>query len=179
VPVPVRPGDLFPLLLFQSDRPAYRETRHAPWGEDLPVSPFPYEFQSITDYPPGLYLTETESQNMHPFEDSCKLVLPFPLGDNMSARSSDGAIIGENLPIQGDCVAHAIELTSMDLYQLGHNHFIESHDVQLKHVPRRWAEMVEEGKWEVDAEGVVGGMDMWKEADTENARRIYQLPFRW
>lgn len=99
VPVPVRSGDLFPLLPFQNDRPAYQETRHAPWGEDLPVSPFPYEFQSITDYPAGLYLTETESQDMHPFEDGCKLVLPFALGDNMCALTSDGAIIGENLHV--------------------------------------------------------------------------------
>lgn len=59
----------------------------------------------------------------------------------------------------------------MDLYQLGYNHFIKSHDVQINHVLRRWAEMVEEDRWKVDAEGVLGGMDMWKEADTENAWR--------
>lgn len=179
VPESVRPGDLFPLLLFSSAQPAYRQIRRAPWGEDLPVSPFPYEFQCISEYPGGLYLTETESQGMHPFEDGCKLVLPFPLGANMCARTSDGAIIGENLHVQGDTVAYGIESTSMDLYQLGYNRFIETHDVQLKHVLWRWAGMIETGKWKVDAEGVVGGMETWKEADTESAWQDYQLPLKW
>jgi len=53
------------------------------------------------------------------------------------------------------------------------------HNVQLKYVLWRWAEMVEEGKWEVDADGVIGGMEKWKEADTEEHWQDYQLPMSW
>jgi hypothetical protein len=177
VPVSVRPGDLFPLLLFSSARPAYRETEFR--GEDVLVSPFAYEFQCISDYPAGLYLTETEPQGVHPFEDGCKLVLPYPLGDNKCARTSDNAIVGEIVHAQGDLTHRKVKPTSMSLYQLGYNHFIESHDVQLKHVLWKWADMVKEGKWEVDAQGVVGGMEKWKEADTEDVWQDYRLPLRW
>jgi hypothetical protein len=177
VPISVRPGDLFPFQLFSSAHPAYRETEFR--GEDLLVSPFAYEFQSVSDYPAGLYLTETEPQSTHPFEDGCKLVLPYPLGDNMCARTSDNAIVGENVHAQGDSTHRRVKPTSTGLYQLGYNHFIESHDVQLKHVLWKWADMVKEGKWKVDAEGVVGGMEKWKDADTEDFWQDYQLPLKW
>jgi hypothetical protein len=39
--------------------------------------------------------------------------------------------------------------------------------------------MIEDGKWEVDADGVVGGIEKWEEADTEEHRTDYQLPMSW
>lgn len=53
------------------------------------------------------------------------------------------------------------------------------HEVQLKRVLWRWVEMVEDGKWKVGADGVIGGMEKWKEADTEEHWRDYQLPMSW
>ncbi|CAD0096051.1 unnamed protein product [Aureobasidium mustum] len=179
VPLEEESAELFPLLLFRSTRSAYRETRRAPWGEDIFDSPFPHEFHSITTYPAGLYLTETEPQETHPFEDGCRLVLPFTLGNNACARTSDGALIGEKLHSHGDIDVASIKPKSTELYQLGYNHFIEAHDVQLKHVLWKWVDMVEEGKWKVDAQGVVGGMEKWKEADTEDVWQDYQLLMSW
>lgn len=170
---------LFPLILFSGTSPAYQLHRRAPWGDQMRISPFPRDFDNISSYPAGLYLTETSPTGTHSFEDGCKLVLPFTLGSNMFARLSDGAIIGEPLRSKGEVSAGDIEPQSADLYQLGYNHFIAGHDVQLKYVLGRWVEMIEEGKWEVDEHGIVGGIENWREADTEEHWMDYQLPMSW
>ncbi|KAF2872889.1 hypothetical protein BDV95DRAFT_627726 [Massariosphaeria phaeospora] len=136
---------LYPLLLFSSSHPAHQKTRRAPRGKEIPISLFPRGFDAVSTYPAGLYLTETEPHRTHPFEDACKLVLPFPLGANAFARTSDGALVGESVRGAGENAAAKIEPRSTELYQLGFNHFIAAHDVQLKHVLWKWVEMVEEG----------------------------------
>jgi hypothetical protein len=40
-----------------------------------------------------------------------------------------------------------------------------------------WAERVEMGDWQVDEDGVVGGIDKFKEADTEEHWREYFIPW--
>jgi hypothetical protein len=69
--------------------------------------------------------------------------------------------------------------TSTQLFQLGYNNFINSHNVQLKHILRHWTELVESGKWEIDQDGVAGGMEKWREADTEEHWQDYQLLNSW
>lgn len=170
---------LFPLLLFSSTLPAHQLHRLAPWGDEIRISPFAHHFNNISSYPAGLYLTETSPHDIHPFEDGCKLVLPFTLGSNMLARTSDGAIIGELLRSEGEVSAADIEPHSAELYQMGFNHFIAAHDVQLRYVLGKWVEMIEEGKWEVDEHGVVGGIEKWREADTEEHFIDYMLPMSW
>lgn len=178
-PGQVEPGKLNPLLLFSSTDPAYQETRRTPWGEDMHISPFAFGFDHVSSYPAGLYLTETNPHSTHPFEDGSKFFLPFTLGSNAFARTSDGALIGEDVRRAGDDGAIDIELKSTELYQLGLNHFIASHDAQLRYVLERWAEMVEEGKWQIDQNGVVGSIEKWGEADTEANWSDYQLPMSW
>ena len=170
---------LFPLLLFSSTSSAHQETQWAPWGEQMRISPFARNFSNISSYPAGLYLTETKPYGTHPFEDGSKLVLPFTLGSNGFARTSDGALIGEHVRRAGEDPAAEIGPKSAELYQLGFNHFIAAHDVQLRYVLWKWLEMIEEGKWEVDEHGVVGGVEKWREADTEEHWSDYQLPMSW
>ena len=79
----------------------------------------------------------------------------------------------------GDDGAIDIEPKSTELYQLGFNHFIASHDVQLRYVLEKWVEMVEEGKWQVDQDGVAGSIEKWGEADTEANWSDYQLLMSW
>jgi hypothetical protein len=172
------PSKLSPLLLFSSTQPAYQETVRSPWGV-MPVSSLTDEIDTASGYPAGLYLTETDPYRMHPFEDGCKLILPYTLGANAFARTSDGALVGEDVQHEGEDGTAHVQPISTQLYQLGFNHFIAKHDVQLKHVLSRWVEMIEDGKWEVDADGVVGGIEKWKEADTEEHWMDYQLPMGW
>lgn len=173
----VEPGQLRPLLLFESSQEAHQDTEQTPWGAQIVTSPFSPSFRHITHYPAGLYLTETDPHGAHPFEDGCKLILPYAIGGNGWARTSDGALFGENTHAQGP-TANPVP-RSTELYQLGFNHFIEMHDVQLKHVLSRWADMVEQGKWTVNADGVAGGIEKWREADTEDHWQDYQLPISW
>ena len=43
-----------------------------------------------------------------------------------------------------------------------------------------WYNMVEEGDWEVSEEGVMSGMENWREADTEGEWWKFQVPAdRW
>ena len=174
------PTPFFPTLLFSSTSPAHQLFRTAPWGDQFRISPFSPAFDHITTYPAGVYLTETNPHAAHPFEDGCKLVLPYALGANAFARTSDGAVIGEDVGSKGDdaTAGGGIEPRSAELYQLGYNHFIAGHDVQLKYVLGKWVEMVEEGRWAVDERGVVGGVEGWREADTEGWGE-YQLPMSW
>ncbi|KAF1364841.1 hypothetical protein EJ07DRAFT_161817 [Lizonia empirigonia] len=146
VPAPKEAVKLFPLLLFSSTSSAHQGTQRAPWGEQLRISPFTCDFDNISSYPAGLYLTETNPHSTHPFEDSSKLILPFTLGSNAFARTSDGALIGEHVQRAGEDAAAEIEPKSAELYQLGFNHFIAAHDVQFKYVLWKWSEMIEEGK---------------------------------
>ncbi|KZZ92173.1 hypothetical protein AAL_06383 [Moelleriella libera RCEF 2490] len=173
----MEPGKLRPLLLFESGHAAHQDTERTPWGDQVPISPFPRHLDGVTSYPAGLYLTETNPHGAHPFEDGCKLILPFAIGGNGWARTSDGALFGENTHDQA-AVARPVP-RSTQLYQQGLNRFIKTHDVQLKHVLRHWAGMVEEGKWAVDANGVAGDVQKWKEADTASQWQDYQLPISW
>jgi hypothetical protein len=138
------PDKLFPVLLFSSTLPAHQETQRAPWGELVRIPPFGRDFDPPSVYPAGLYLTETDPHDTHPFEDGSKLILPFTLGSNAWARTSGGALIGEHVRSAGEDAAARIESRSVELYQSGYNHFIATHDVQLKCVLLRWVEMIEE-----------------------------------
>jgi hypothetical protein len=51
--------------------------------------------------------------------------------------------------------------------------------VQLKHVLWQWNDLVEAGLWEVDDNGVIGGIEKWKEADTEERWGNYQMSMSW
>lgn len=69
--------------------------------------------------------------------------------------------------------------TSQELYQAGFNPFTVNHDVQLEYVLKNWAWMVQSGFWDVDEHGVAGGIEKWREADTEEHWAEYWLPLHW
>ncbi|KAL7935631.1 hypothetical protein V8C35DRAFT_297840 [Trichoderma chlorosporum] len=175
--VNVEEGKLRPILLFESSLKAHEETERSPWGEEVAMLSFPRPFGEVTNYPAGVYLTETDPYGTHPFEDGCKLILPYAIGGNGWARTSDGALFGENKHAKGPTASPVPRSTQ--LYQQGFNHFIHTHDVQLKHVLWHWVDMVEKGKWLVDTDGVAGGIEKWREADTEEHWQDYQLPLSW
>ncbi len=49
--VPIVEGRIRPFLLFESLLPAFHETQRAPWGENVPVSPFPNDFENVPNLP--------------------------------------------------------------------------------------------------------------------------------
>jgi hypothetical protein len=105
-------------------------------------------------------------------QDMCKMVLPFGIGANGYARKSDGSLFGENQECE---TAEARDMYT-ELYSVGHDPFglMDSHN--LMRVLKNWLGMVERGDWTVDENGVAGGMDKWKEADTEEHWEKYVIP---
>lgn len=170
---------LRPTLLLQSDLLAHQDIDRSPYGHSHPICNFrpDIEREVTSALPAGLYLTESEPNSMHPYEDGVKLLLPFTLGSNKCARRSDNSLVGEAVFEQGPEAPN--QPRSSELYQSGFNAYITSHDVQLRHVLVRWRDMVVQGKWQVDEEGVMGGIEKWKEADAEATWKDYVLHRTW
>jgi hypothetical protein len=144
------------LLLFRS-KSNYTDTM-SPYGETATGDPIPEVFPSyprITTYPAGLYFQPTSSMSS---QDEIIFVLPFGIGANGYARKSDGSTFGKR---EGGEDSHT------DLYRPGYQPLEEFGGHSLEDVLKSWRGMVERGEWEIDENGVVGGMDEWKRADTE------------
>lgn len=139
-----------PFLLFRADG-----TNSSPWCP-------PYD--SI-DIPAGLYIEEIDENRADDFGNMSRLILPFDIGSEGYARDSTGRQIGSN--------AH-------DLYQARSvNGLLGLHGVQLHKVLSNWAERVERDDWDVDENGVAGGIEKFKDADTLDHWEKYQIPLSW
>jgi hypothetical protein len=119
--------------------------------------------------PVGLYL------NIGGWLDSVELRLPLAIGARGFARTGDDALFGENPEMQQPPRAKDV---SNSVYQPGFNHIRPGAGVMLEDVLRRWLFMVTEGLWQVDEQGVSGGIDMFKEADASEKWQHYQIK-RW
>ncbi|KAK8040122.1 hypothetical protein PG993_008533 [Apiospora rasikravindrae] len=174
----------FPILLFASsedltyDAPPHLSSESIyNQNDDDHVAPFEKPWSQVRSYPAGLYFTRTDQGDQNVFEDGVRLVLPFGVGGRGWARTADGARFGENLELR-----HA-EPEGRDrhheLFQLGYSPFVASHEVRLVQVLRVWVKLVESGDWKVGPEGVLGGMEKWREADTWWHWKKYVVPMSW
>lgn len=70
------------------------------------------------------------------------------------------------------------QLYQADLFS-GYSGYLpwDSRSSYLHKVLESWAERVEMGDWQVDQDGVVGGIDKFKEADTGEHWREYFIPW--
>ncbi|KAL2814768.1 hypothetical protein BJX63DRAFT_442368 [Aspergillus granulosus] len=109
--------------------------------------------------------------------NGCRLLLPFGIGGSGWARQSNGEPFGLGWYQQDHpkpCDTHG------DLYQGGTvNGITNFHLVQIDKVLNNWADRVERGDWEVDEDGVAGGIDKFREADTEAHWQKYWIPPSW
>jgi hypothetical protein len=157
-----------PILLFRAVHPPDTDEEYkGPAGNDGHA--FWYPFKATEDYAAGLYLSNCD-ENLP--EDLCHMVLPFGIGANGYARKSDGALFGENYE---DDHPEARDVFT-ELYSPGHDPFGLMHSHGLSKILKNWLGMIERGDWKVDENGVAGGIDKWKEADTEEHWDKYVLP---
>lgn len=126
-----------------------------------------YPFTEAASIPWGLYLDASDFDGPCPFEDGSRLALPFPLGGNGFAKKADGNPLNSGAGPAGD--GHA------ELYQLGKNPFMPDHSSQLLAVLMQFVGHVRTGMWNVGAEGVERGADVFREADTEMVSPDYRL----
>lgn len=155
-----------PLLLFRSTEFYYAPPDNDdPSGSDLP---FGWPYNILTEYPAGLYFSGADRGDWNVFEDGAKLVLPYPLGVNGYAQKSDGTKIrDERGGGQGS------------LYQPGYQAVCDTHGANLACVLKNWYDMVKNGDWEVGPEGVIGGIEEFKKADTEDGFEKFVCLSRW
>ncbi|KAJ5599181.1 hypothetical protein N7450_000248 [Penicillium hetheringtonii] len=154
----------YPLLLFRGEK-ANKSPWTRPWFPD----------GRAEDVPSGLYIEPTCKYSNWESGNQSRLLLPFNIGNNGFARSSNGVpfkyvrFAGTDRPDQ---------LYQEDLFS-GYSGFLpwDSRSSYLHKILESWAARVEMGDWQVDEDGVVGGIDKFKEADTANHWREYFIPW--
>jgi hypothetical protein len=131
-------------------------------------------WDELEKYPPGLYLEPVFGPAE--FADSIQFVLPYGIGGNGFARVSDGGLIGE---VRDSDREHTGRDKHNELYSKGWNPFIFWYGTKLYLVFDNWKKMVDEGHWQVDENGVAGGIEKYREADTEERCDLYTIPMHW
>ncbi|CAG7989856.1 unnamed protein product [Penicillium salamii] len=156
-----------PLLLFRGER-----DNKSPWNQPgLIYSPD----RDTKNIPSGLYIEPADEYFNWESGNQTRLLLPFNIGSNGFARSSNGVPF-KNARFSG--IEQPDQLYQEDLFS-GYSGYLpwDSRSSYLHKVLESWAERVEMGDWEVDQDGVMGGIDKFKEADTEEHWREYVIPW--
>jgi hypothetical protein len=166
---------VFPILIFSSSEPFRAPETN---GEDNKYGnrlPFGWPYSQVFSYPAGLYLTDADRGADNVSEDTVKLALPWGIGAQRFARTSDGARFGENKE------AEEVEPKDVyaELYQPGYRPFVEMHYTQLVKVLESWIGMIERNDWKVGSEGVEGAISKFREADTELGWSKFVVPVSW
>ena len=161
-----------PILLFPSEEQITLEM--------FSKSPFLWPYNHVKEYQAGLYLDPCDRSSNHAWEDSCHILLPFEIGCNGFARTSDGDSLGHD-HVDRTTVSPDIKPknTNSELYQPGYRPFTEAYGVRLVSIFESWKQMVKEGDWEVNTEGVLDGIEKFKDADTEEHWWKFQIPLTW
>jgi hypothetical protein len=115
----------------------------------------------ILDDRAGLYIFPDDYQ-----AHSSSLLLPCQLGGNGHVLRGDGSTVERERAGQDVLYQHGVC-----------NHFLPGHGTPLAAVLVNWWELVENEDWSVDENGVVGGEECWKKADTEDYAEDF--PIDW
>lgn len=112
--------------------------------------------------PTGLYLEGWTQDDLVPFTDATRLLLPFTIGgEDTWARTTN------NISIAG---------THDDLYQIGVNPFAPYHGVSLLAVLQNFYLHIHQGIWSVDESGVSDTIDKFREAETGEHWHEFVVP---
>jgi hypothetical protein len=133
-------------------------------GEDTckPAEYFPYPYAEHSKVSTGLYLEGWTREDLSPFADAVRLLLPFSIGSNDTWAQTGNGI--------------AIDDKHDELYQLGDNPFINTHGVSLLAVLQNFYAHVHQGNWSIDERGVSDPIDKIREAESEEHCSEYIVP---
>ncbi|KAJ5138557.1 uncharacterized protein N7515_003405 [Penicillium bovifimosum] len=154
----------FPFLLFRGER-----ENMSPW-----IRPW-FPDGKAENIPSGLYMEPTDEGFNWESGNQSRLLLPFSIGRNGFARSSNGIPFKFIIDTETE---RPDQLYQSDTFS-GYSGYLpwDSRSSYLHKVLESWAERVEMGDWQVDEDGVVGGIDKFKEADTKEHWREYFIPW--
>lgn len=122
---------------------------------------YPDEGPQPKQCPAGLYLSRCDRTSDTPFEDGCELLLPFEFENGWAKQGDFSDLINRE--------------RHESLLQSGVNPFNQRHPVQLRGFLEIIVSNVRASNWSVDGDGVAGGLEIWKQADTDKWRD-YWLP---
>ncbi|RAH41831.1 uncharacterized protein BO95DRAFT_421878 [Aspergillus brunneoviolaceus CBS 621.78] len=170
------PGIRLPTIAEFRAQP-FRDYEYVPWYlRELPrlrpIRPTLRVSLPVPARPPGLYLSGDNRDNRS-WESGCHLLLPFSIGGQGWVRRSDDTILGRDY---ANDLSPRPGKTNSELYQCVENGCVPHRHVPIHHVLRNWAERVREGDWDVDEDGVSGGIGKWRVADTEEMWEKYRVP---
>lgn len=115
-------------------------------------------FEKSEPIPTGLYSESVRRRDYDSEESGFRLLLPFGLRpdfrDEDSARMSDGSLVTSG------------SLTELFQHGFFHPFGGERRAQRLERLFDRWTELVEGGVWKVGRDGVEGGIDKFRDADT-------------
>lgn len=171
----LRPGEnvqskwqLHPFLFLRADRRMSNEegitAAHNDTQTRYPGKYWEYPLDSVPEYEAGLYLQAKTPERA----DGFKLLLPFLIASNHYALNSDMS------EIQGG------SFTYNGLYRQGYHKILPDSDShRLESLLGNWTKMVELGYWEVDENGVTGGIGKFIEADSPEKYDRYIVEKTW
>lgn len=142
-----------PCLLFRGDG-ENKSPWNRPWFPD----------GKTQDIPAGLYFNPVNRFNPVDSGNESRLLLPFEVGHNGHARSSNGVLLSR-------CDDMSDKL--YQVYQFSDILPWDSHSSQIHKVLLNWAERVEKGDWGVNEDGVADGIGKFKDADTPENWKKY------
>ncbi|KAH8810853.1 hypothetical protein F5884DRAFT_749261 [Xylogone sp. PMI_703] len=138
---------------------------------DIPFS-YGYHKENFA-YPCGLWIGDYDLESAD-LDDTCQLLLPRDIvagnRGRHHLRSTDGVVLGD---LDDDSLISG-------LYQTRYNPFIPQHNVELFRILENWLRLVESGIWDINEDGVAGGIEKWKEANEhEEIAKHYMVELTW
>lgn len=131
-------------------------------GTCQPSEFFPHPYTQRSKVPTGLYLEGWTEEDLVPFADAVRLLLPFPIGDKDTwAQTANGL---------------AIDNKHDELYQIGDNPFMMEHGVSLLAVLQNFYAHVHQENWSVDERGVSEPIEKFQEVESEEHCGKYIVP---
>lgn len=139
----------YPFLFLRSDQKLSKA--------DGPYNGYP--LRNSHEFSTGLYLFNTKTTER---ADGCKPLLPFSINSNQFAEFGDGSDIPNHQKNDG-------------LYQSERYLIVPGAQLRLATMFQISTFIIENGHWEVDENGIMGGIGKFKEADTEEKFGLYTL----
>ncbi|KAF2666032.1 hypothetical protein BT63DRAFT_458396 [Microthyrium microscopicum] len=164
----------YPFILLRTGKMLSQE-KNQPVSTDIILHGDPWQYSST--FEAGLYLLPSAAMER---PDGCRLLLPYPLTPQKWVKYGSGDLLHKEDRFDG--------LYQGQRQSRGMRHYLllgEPQDpcsewcLRLELLLQNWKDMVEKGHWKVDADGVAGGIDMFKEADSEDKWDLYHVPKTW
>ncbi|KAH6684234.1 hypothetical protein B0J14DRAFT_572439 [Halenospora varia] len=163
---PEDPHTVPPVLLFPSEK-TFKFDSNDQSGQRNPFLGVYVDTLGSASIPAGIYTNAISRGAADTAEEGFRFILPYGIGKNEFVRTSDGGRLNDE--------------NFKDLYQHGAKALGGdwTRAQRLVRLLDNWTRMINDGKWEVGEDGVLGGIEKFRDADTAENWRDYWLEPDW